>query len=121
MAESFIPRVLIPAAGFGKRMGLPEAKEMLIGPEGTPLIEWSLSFCNKNGLKPLVISRPEKNSLNDYLRRIGVDTLLIEPSGEWPDTLLKSEELWAEKNLVLLPDTRFSPLEMALESLGSLD
>jgi len=106
---------LIPAAGFGKRVGQPQAKEMLIDPEnGEPLINWSIRVALNFGLKPLVITRPEKTNLIEYLKREWpeAEIFLINSSREWPHSLLLSEAQWVDVNLMLLPDTRFGPIEL---------
>ncbi len=103
---------IIPAAGLGTRMGMKpnESKEMLIDPcTHEPIIKWGLDLCRKHHIEPLVVTRKEKVDLIDYLAQQGVNTLIIEPSGEWPDTVLASQHLWKENNILLLPDTRFSP------------
>lgn len=103
---------IIPCAGVGSRMNMPfnKSKELLIDPcTHEPIIKWSLDLCRKHHIEPLVITRKEKTDLIDYLAQQGVKTLIIEPSGEWPNSILASEHLWKENNLLLLPDTRFSP------------
>ncbi|MEQ1879036.1 MAG: hypothetical protein ABL958_20520, partial [Bdellovibrionia bacterium] len=57
-----------------------------------------------------VLARAEKRGLLEYLgAQAGVDVLVIPPTREWPETLLRSQDRWAEHNLVLLPDTEFEP------------
>ncbi len=108
---------LIPAAGFGKRVGEPPAKELLIDPENQrPLIDWSLQLAIDLGLKPVVITRESKTSLRAYLDEYwhsrGVEVHLVSHSKEWPDSILQSEVLWGPINLMLLPDTRFEPISL---------
>lgn len=105
---------LIPAAGFGKRVGGPPAKEMLMDRESQrPLIDWSIELALESGLKPLIITRQDKVSLISHIeskwRSKGADVFLIEESKEWPESILKSESKWGDINLMLLPDTRFAP------------
>jgi|SRR5271165_5519077 len=103
---------IIPAAGLGSRMSMKhnESKEMLIDPcTHEPIIKWGLDLCKKHHIEPLVVTRKEKQDLIDYLALQGVNTLIIEPSGEWPTTVLASERLWYDNNILLLPDTRFQP------------
>jgi dTDP-glucose pyrophosphorylase len=113
-----IPLVLIPAAGFGTRVGSPAAKELFLGPSGSPLIAFGLEQARLRGWPVHVITRKEKFELIQYLQGyrqqtgIQLEIQLIEPSREWPDTLLKSEPYWGEKNLLCLPDTVFEPLEI---------
>lgn len=106
------PLVLIPAAGFGVRVGSPEAKELLLGPGGRPLIDAALNQAKARGWPVHVITRGEKSSLIAYLesfKGVSIRVQVIEPSREWPDTVLKSEDYWHEKNLLCLPDTIYSP------------
>lgn len=102
-------KVLIPAAGFGLRAGAPEAKEMLPGPEGAPMIDWSLDYARAQGWSTTVATRLEKLSLVNHLRERGVETLLLEPTREWPETILRTQAVWKTWNLLLLPDCRFEP------------
>lgn len=110
------PLVLIPAAGFGTRVGSPPAKELLPGPSGSPLIAFGLEQARLRGWPVHVITRAEKTELIAYLeayrQQWGLELAIqiIDPSREWPDTLLQSEPSWHEKNLLCLPDTVFEPL-----------
>jgi dTDP-glucose pyrophosphorylase len=106
---------LIPAAGFGKRVGSPLSKEMLLEVAGgAPLIDWSIRLALQNDLKPVVITRKEKINLIDHLagRWPEARVLLIENSKEWPHSVALSESHWDDVNLMLLPDTRFEPQEL---------
>ncbi len=111
---------IIPCAGLGTRMSmtLNKSKELLIDPcTHEPIIKWSLDLCKKHHIEPLVITRKEKTDLIAYLSEQGVKCLIIEPDGsEWPSTVLASEHLWQENNILILPDTRFSP-ENALKQI----
>ncbi len=104
---------IIPCAGFGTRMGMlpSEAKEMLPDPSygHKHIIDYSIDICNQYNLEPIFISRKEKKSLNDYLRSQGKTVLIIETKGEWQNSVLMSKDYWHENNILLLPDTRFSP------------
>lgn len=108
-----IIKAIIPCAGFGTRMGMKshEAKEMLIDPiTGKYLIDYSLDLCYKYKIEPIVISRIEKEELNKYLRDKQVEHIVLKtPGKEWAETVLKSQGLWGDKNILLLPDTRFEP------------
>lgn len=119
--------MIIPAAGFGRRVGSPESKELLSDEQGRPLIQWGLDQAFLRTWPVHVIVRSEKKSLIQYLEKqktnLGAHSELltwqeIEASEEWPDTLLQSQKSWHEKNLVWLPDTRFAPVA-ALDSLAS--
>lgn len=105
-------KAIIPAAGYGVRMGMHvnESKEMLQDPNDSNkrIIDYSLDLCYKYGIEPVVISRIEKNDLNSYLNIKGVEHIILKkPGKEWAETVLKSSGLWGEKNILILPDTRF--------------
>ncbi len=106
-------KCIIPSAGYGTRMNckLNESKELMIDPvTGKYLIDYSLDLCYKYNIEPIVISRIEKEDLNSYLRSKEVEHIVLKkPGKEWAETVLKSQGLWAEKNILLLPDTRFTP------------
>lgn len=106
-------RAIIPAAGYGTRMGMKpnESKEMLYDRKTCMhIIDYSINLCRLYGVQPLVILRKEKMDLYYYCEdELGVNTMMIEPSGEWPDTVLASESRWDEYNILILPDTRFEP------------
>lgn len=63
-----------------------------------------------------VITRKEKveliQYLQDYRKQTGLqlEIQIIEPSREWPETLLRSEPFWHDRNLLCLPDTVFKPV-----------
>lgn len=110
------PLVLLPAAGFGTRVGSPNSKEILKGPGGGPLIETALKQAQLRGWPVHVITRKEKTELIQYLERyrkdneLEIEIQIIEPSKEWPDSILRSRAYWRPRNLLCLPDTIFSPL-----------
>lgn len=105
-------RIIIPAAGFGKRVGSPPAKELFPHPQtGKPLIEEALLKAKTVGA-PLVITRSDKTALIDYLVEQNVEHQLIDATREWSNTVLASEPYWLENNLLLLPDTDFTPLSI---------
>jgi hypothetical protein len=122
MTPESIPRVLIPAAGFGKRAGFPESKEML--PRrctGRPLIEQPILLALNRGWKPLVITRKEKRTLTAFVKAFkDCEILEVTETEEWPDSLLKSRDIWSDSNIVILPDTEFSPLEIIDEMNSKL-
>lgn len=108
------PLVLLPAAGFGRRVGSPEAKELLPDENQRPLIEWSLEQARTRGWPVHVVLREQKKALIDYLEeRRQIQELsiqVISVSRDAMDSLLQSRPFWRARNLVLLPDTRFEPL-----------
>jgi len=116
-------KIIIPAAGYGTRVNSPESKELLISPiNGKPLIQFALDIANDNYFDVHVITRKEKKGLIAYLNNYSnVKTQIIEPSKEWPDTILKSIEFWNEKNILILPDTFFKPVNVIKAIDQSLD
>lgn len=107
-------RAIIPCAGFGTRMKMrpDQAKEMLVDIERDEfIIDYSLNLCKKYELEPLIITRKEKVDLLEYLN-FNVDIEIIEPKGEWPDTILAVESSWDKHNILILPDTRFEPTDV---------
>lgn len=118
-------RAIIPAAGLGTRMGmLPnQSKELLIDPvTNQPLIQWHFNYCAKYNLIPLVVTRKEKTDLIDYCNKQGVQVLVVEPKGEWYDTIQQSKPYWEEMNVVLFPDSKFTDDDKKMnEFFQSLD
>lgn len=110
MTDRFTSTLLIPAAGFGKRLQMPKAKELLVHhTETRPLIDWSLDLGQRYFSRTVVISRNDKQDLNAYLEeKNNIEVYKIDSSVEWPDTILKAKSIWGDTNLVVLPDTRFS-------------
>ena len=107
-------RAIIPCAGFGTRMNMKpnESKEMLwVESEHAMLIDYSLNMCKQYDLDPLIITRLEKQDLITYIldKYPDVKLITIEPNGEWPNTILQSKPDWNFHNILILPDTRFTP------------
>jgi UTP-glucose-1-phosphate uridylyltransferase len=104
-------KAIIPCAGFGTRIKMlsHESKEMLIDPNNPDkyLIDYSLDLCYKYNIDPVVITRPEKQDLINYLKTKECELIICKPGKEWAETVLKSQGLWGDKNILLLPDTRF--------------
>lgn len=116
MAPTFMTHVIIPAAGFGKRVGAPKSKELLYYKDDSfPLIQWCLNLCKKYELKPVVVSRKDKMDLNQYLMAQNVEICLIKESEEWTHSVELSQEYWGEKNILVLPDSRFEPEDTLIE------
>ena len=115
---SIKPLVILPAAGFGSRVGFPEAKELILGPSGEPLITLALNQARLRKWPVHVITRKEKKSLIEFLEyysdrnQMEIGIQIIDPSQEWPETVLQSQEVWHDKNLLCLPDTEFEPVEI---------
>lgn len=116
-ALSSRPAVIIPAAGFGRRVGSPAAKELFLHPQQkVPLIEVALQRAFAIEARPVVITRESKTELLDYLRCHSqieqIQIQIIPGSIEWPDTVMQSENYWSDENLLLLPDTDFLPQDI---------
>ncbi len=112
-------RVIIPAAGLGTRMGSPAAKELLPHPYyPMSFMEKALERVEKAGATPLVISRSDKGVLNSWLEEREVPHIQIEKTPEWVQSVWASRHYWGKKNLLLLPDTEFSP-EKVIEDIFS--
>lgn len=105
--------MIIPAAGFGTRVGNPPAKEILFR-AGTaePLIDAPIRWGQERGWRVVVVTRKDKHVLVDYLQQNHplVNLYLIDFSDDWESTVLQSQSTWTTKNLLVLPDTEFKPL-----------
>lgn len=111
--------VVLPAAGYGTRMGSPPAKEMLINPKtGKKFIQFSLEQAKIIGADVVLILRKEKQELKIWVTEfceqndIFLRVLEIQPTAEWPETVLASESYWGDYNILLLPDTDWQPLNL---------
>jgi len=114
--------VIIPAAGFGTRVGSPPAKELLPHPKyKMSFLEKALERVLSSGAKPLVISRVDKTHLNRWLFESKIPHILVTPTFEWVETVMLSSPYWVEKNLLLLPDADFSPETIIHNLLHDLD
>lgn len=107
-------KAILPCAGYGTRMNmqLNKSKELLIDPiTNEPIIKWHLDLCKENNIKPIIITRKEKTDLIEYtLKNTEAELIVLDNiSGEWPSTVLKSKGMWGNKNILMLPDTRFNP------------
>jgi dTDP-glucose pyrophosphorylase len=111
-------RLILPCAGFGTRMGMdPNKSKELLDYKGNPLIEFSIEIAKSHNLSPLVITREEKTDLMDYCFEQGIMCQTVKVDGEWASTVLKSEPLWLENNILMLPDTIFSPVNNTIEEI----
>lgn len=115
-------KIIIPAAGFGTRVGSPEAKEVMISSKtGDVLIDFILKAARIRDWEVHVITRIEKKSLINHLQQFSnIFIQLVEPTKEWPHTILQSEKYWNDKNILVLPDTFFSPVEILDDIAESL-
>lgn len=105
-------KVIIPCAGYGTRVGSPLAKELMPSKiDGNPLIYFILQEAIKRKWDIHVITRKEKTTLIDYLSNFPKTYVqIVEPTKEWPESILESKKYWNDKNLLVLPDTYFTPL-----------
>lgn len=105
------PLVIVPCAGFGRRVGSPPAKELLPLRNGQPLIDQALSRAKKLDWKSVVVTRPQKIELIEYCKNKYPQTILqcIDETQDWPHTALASSKLWSEWNLLVLPDVEYGP------------
>lgn len=108
--------LIVPCAGFGTRVGSPPAKELLPHPHSLqPLIDTSLDIAENNNWPLILITRPEKKILIDYVqaqqkkRELKINWVLVKPTKEWPESILVSQNFWDENNLLVLPDTEWQP------------
>ncbi len=114
-------RVIIPAAGFGTRMQplrSDQAKELLLHPTlKKPMIEVAIENALRFNFEPIVVTRNSKTELIVWMKNHYPNILVqqIESSTEWADTVLQSQFHWADKNILLLPDTDFEPVEALRE------
>ena len=117
-----IAQMIIPAAGYGSRMGYPLAKEMLPDPSGKLLIDYWLDLALERQWPVHVVTRPEKTNLRSHIferqKLQEISLQLVDPTKEWPDTVLASAPYWRNENVLALPDTHFAPFE-ALDRLAS--
>lgn len=110
-------KFIIPCVGTGTRMNMKfdQSKEMLPDPsnDNKPLIRWHLDNLQKFDFPILIITRKEKIDLIEYVKNIKNIELIIldEITKEWPETILKSKNEWSDINILILPDTRFKPLD----------
>lgn len=93
------------------------AKELLLGPDGQPMIDFALNLARERNWPIHVLTRTEKSNLIDYLnhkKALGfrIEIQIVPPTPDWPHTLLRSQPFWRDENLVVLPDTVFAPVGM---------
>jgi len=119
-------KAIIPCAGLGTRIGMKpnESKEMLIDPvTKKPVIDYALELCARYNLDPVIITRKAKKDLIKHVENrshvLIVDDDFIDGK-EWPHSVLASQEMWGINNILILPDTRFEPIEIVREIDTSL-
>lgn len=117
------PLVILPCAGFGRRVGSPPAKELLPLRNGQPLIDGPLLDAKHLHWDSVVVSRIEKRELNHYLATHFADTKLhlCQETEEWPQSVLESSKYWKTWNLLVLPDTAYSPEDIWLQMFRAIE
>lgn len=103
---------IIPAAGFGTRVGSPQSKEMLINSQtGSPMINFAIDLALEACSEVLVITRKEKINLINHLQLHYpmVKLLFIDPTKEWTHSVYESRRFWNDENIIILPDSSFTP------------
>lgn len=127
--NSIAIKVIIPAAGYGRRVGSPNAKEVMLF-QGEPMIERALRACALRQLSVHLLTRQEKVALTSYIDRrdcqdgLELEVQLIEATSEWPETILRSQAHWATWNILILPDLVYSPdsvLDTLLEKIAKIE
>jgi hypothetical protein len=111
--------IILPCAGEGSRLGLKSPKELYEIMPGTRLIDFSLGHILavparlKEKISAAVVIRPWKQAVADYVREqlpgITVNTVMFDDNySEWPGSVYSANQVFAPKNLVLLPDSFLS-------------
>ena len=121
------PLLIIPAAGFGRRAGSPLSKELILGADQEPLINRSLQQAAELKWPVHMITREEKIDLIEHVEQfcqqneIECHIQAIPASKEWPETVLQSEPFWRQKNILILPDTSFEPVNILKDMVQKLN
>ena len=120
--------VIVPCAGYGTRVGSPPAKELLINPNTqAPLIDHCLQVADQHQWNKVLITRSEKKNLMDYVTKWETESplksqwVLVPKTTEWPESILKSADFWSEKNILILPDTTWTPVGIEKKVVQLLD
>ncbi len=116
-------KAIIPCCGFGTRMNMApnQSKELLINPKtNKPLIQFWLDICSDNNLSPFLLIRPEKTDLISFCLANQIEHQVMMPGKEWADTIYLSNSMWADKNIVFLPDTEITPKSAVSEMVTNL-
>jgi dTDP-glucose pyrophosphorylase len=116
-------KAIIPCSGFGSRMNMKpnQSKELLLDSKGKYIIEYSMDLCEDYGIEPLFITRPEKEDLIHYLKANDLNVLVQPPGKEWAETVHNSKDHWDSKNILILPDTRFTPTNAIQQVIDALN
>jgi dTDP-glucose pyrophosphorylase len=118
------PLVILPCAGYGRRVGSPPAKELLCLREGRPLIEEPLTRARELNWPTVIVTRPQKETLiqycEDHFPKTQVCLIDLPETSEWPDSVLASEAYWQEWNLLVLPDTAYAPRDIWAQMMSTV-
>ena len=105
--------LILPCAGSGTRLGLAYPKETHLIAENTALLDLSLRLCEPHREQihsVTVVLTPQKTEIVRFLDkwRQAFEIRFCyfnDANFEWAGSVLSAEPLFAEKNLVLLPDS----------------
>lgn len=111
-------KLILPCAGFGTRVGMEshESKEMLFDVHSKErLIDKFLKLFKYDDI--LVISRKEKEDLNNYVTESGCQLFLVSDSKEWVHSIYQSNKCWDDYNIVMFPDAEFFNEEQVIDTM----
>lgn len=106
--------VILPCAGYGRRLGLERPKELFEIFPGLCLIDFSLAHIRaalaNMVIRIAVVIRPWKAEVVDYVRHrfpgVKVDAVLFDDAyEEWAGSVYSARGAFSTHNLVLLPDS----------------
>jgi len=108
--------VIIPCAGKGARLGLATSKEVYQIEPSKRLIDYSLAHVKKSKHVDRIafVINPSKHDLINHLYEIKDSlppfSLIFQKKNyfDWPGGVWSAEDLFCEKNIVLLPDSVLS-------------
>ena len=108
--------IIIPCAGSGTRLNLPYSKEIHKINHKNTLIDLSLSLCLKNKEiinEIIIVTRPDKKDLIEYMSKWKKEfkiriCFFNNNYFEWAGSIRSAEKNFANKNVVLLPDTKIT-------------
>lgn len=90
--------------------------EMKSDPEtGKPLVQYSLDMCKSLGLEPIVISRVNKDDLNEYLDSLRVRYEFSPRNASLTESISGIQRFHDDKNIIIDPTVRFTSEDKLLE------
>ena len=104
---------VVPAAGFGTRLGLAEGSKELVAVRGEPVVEYLLRRLEVGGCDEIrLVTRPEKSDLVAFARSRGLTLVLSSPPHVGASIAAGIAGL-ASDDLVAIgfPDTIWEPLD----------